>query len=321
MKKISLHVLETPQDLQKVEDLQLAVWPGTEADIVPAHLMLAAVHNGGLLIGAYEADDISLAQAGEASGEATIASSSPPPGSELVGFVFGFPGIYHTPDGPRLKHHSHMMGVLPGHRDQGIGFILKRAQWQMIRHQGLDRITWTYDPLLSRNAHLNITRLGAVCSTYLPDYYGEMRDEMNLGLKSDRFQVDWWVNSRRVSHRLSKRPRRPLDLAHYLAADVEILNPSQMGNNLLPIPAENPILSKQLEKFSSSGPALLLLEIPADYLRLKEIDLALAHAWRIHTRSLLIKLFEIGYLVTDFVHLSGSTPRSFYVLSHGESTL
>ena len=112
---------------------------------------------------------------------------------ELIGFVFGFPGIEPTPDGPRPKHCSHILGVLPDHRDGGVGFALKRAQWQMVRHQGLDHVTWTYDPLLSRNAHLNIARLGAVCSTYRRSEYGDMRDGLNAGLPSDRFQVDWWV--------------------------------------------------------------------------------------------------------------------------------
>ena len=70
------------------EALQREVWPGSETDIVPAHLLITAVHNGGLVLGAYE-------------------------GEKLVGFVFGFPGIEPTPDGPRLKHCSHMAGVLP----------------------------------------------------------------------------------------------------------------------------------------------------------------------------------------------------------------
>ena len=99
--------------------------------------------------------------------------------------------------------------------DQGMGFALKRAQWQMVRYQGIDRITWTFDPLLSRNAWLNITRLGAVCNTYLRDFYGKMADVLNQGLPTDRFDVDWWVNSQRVNRRLSRRRRNDLTLIHY----------------------------------------------------------------------------------------------------------
>ena len=231
MSRILLRILETPQEMEAVEGLQRLVWPGDDTDIVPVHLLLAAVHNGGLLVGAYQAGE-----PGDDEDPGELEWGDGPLQAPLVGFVFGFPGLYTTPDGPRPKHHSHMLGVQPDQRDQGIGFKLKRAQWQMVRHQGLDRITWTYDPLLSRNAHLNIARLGAVCSTYLREEYGEMRDGMNAGLPSDRFQVDWWIRSERVNRRLSKRQRLPLDLAHYLAAETAILNPSVIGQDGLPHP-------------------------------------------------------------------------------------
>ncbi len=81
----------------------------------------------------------------------------------------------------------------------------------MVRHQGLSHITWTYDPLLSRNAQLNIAKLGAVCNTYLQAEYGTLRDGLNAGLPSDRFQVDWWLRSRRVERRLSRRSRADLE--------------------------------------------------------------------------------------------------------------
>src|SRR5512142_3226372 len=108
-----IKVLESPDDMASVEALQRVVWPGSDIEIVPTHLLITAVHNGGLVIGAYDND-------------------------ELVGFVFGFPGIESTPDGPRPKHCSHMLGIRPDQRAAGIGFALKRAQWQMVRHQGLD---------------------------------------------------------------------------------------------------------------------------------------------------------------------------------------
>jgi predicted GNAT superfamily acetyltransferase len=242
--------------------------------------------------------------------------------TRLVGFVYGFPGLYFTPDGPRPKHCSHELGVHPAYRNQGLGFALKRAQWQMVRRQGLDLITWTYDPLLSRNAHLNIARLGAVCNTYLREVYGEMRDELNAGLPSDRFQVDWWVNSRRVDRRLSKRARPPLDLAHCLSAGAWIVNPSQVAGGWPrppdQLPAHLEVLSGRKQEGESN---LLLVEIPADFQALKAADTGLALAWRLHTRLLFEGLFNQGYLVTDFVHLPGTQPRSFYVLTHGESTL
>jgi predicted GNAT superfamily acetyltransferase len=298
---IRLRVLEEPQDFLAVEDLQRSVWSGSETEIVPVHMLTAASHNGGLVIGAFD----------EQTGEP----------ARMVGFVYGFPGLYTTPDGPRPKHCSHMLGVHPEYRDRGIGFLLKRAQWQMVRNQGLDRITWTFDPLLSRNAHLNIARLGAVCSTYLRSVYGELRDDINAGIPTDRFQVDWWVNSERVSRRLSRRARRVLDMAHFLAADAQVLNPSQVGDEGFPQPGPYHPGESGANGPSPDQPAIMLVEIPAGFSALKDANPGLALEWRLHVRAVCEDLFERGYLVTDFVHLPGTLPRSFYVFSHGESTL
>jgi predicted GNAT superfamily acetyltransferase len=267
-----------------VEALQRVVWPGSETDIVPSHMLITAIHNGGLLVGAFV-------------------------DHELVGFVFGFPGLEFTPDGPRPKHCSHMMGIHPSRRDSGIGFALKRAQWQMVRHQGLDHVTWTYDPLLSRNANLNIAKLGAVCNTYRRSEYGDMRDGLNAGLPSDRFLVDWWINTRRVDRRLSKRPRRPLKLDDFSKAELQPLYSLQRRNDQLPRPPEH---------FSPLNGNLTLAEIPSDFSALKDVDFSLARDWRFFTREVFETAFAEGYIVTDFVY---DESRSFYVLAHGESTL
>lgn len=296
-----LQIIERPRELEAVEQLQRIVWPGDETAVVPVHMMVAAIHNGGLVIGA------------SAGGEGPVTSS-------LMGFVFGFPGVYSTPDGPRPKHCSHMLGVHPDYRGSGLGFALKRAQWQMVRHQRLDLITWTYDPLLSRNAHLNITKLGAVCNRYLREMYGEMRDGLNVGLPSDRFEVDWWMNTQRVERRLSRRARLRLDLAHYFGAGADIINPTTAAQGGWPRPGEVRTPHPDEEKIPGRTP-LLLVEIPSNFQALRTAAADLALEWRQHTRALFEDLFGRGYLVTDFVYLPGSSPRSFYVLSHGESTL
>ena len=282
MAEWTIRLLETPAEMAAVEALQRLVWPGSETDVIPAHMLLAIVHNGGLALGASVGD-------------------------HLVGVSFGFPGFYTTPDGPRLKHHSHILGVHPEWRGKGVGFALKRAQWQMVRRQGLDRITWTYDPLLSRNAHLNISRLGAVCNSYLRSEYGEMRDCLNTGLPSDRFQVDWWLNTGRVEQRLSRRSRPVLTLDHYRTAEATLLEAyTDRGPALCPP-----------EETSSLTGTLLLIEIPSDFQALKSTDLHLGRAWRLYTRKVFEQAFATGYLVTDFLHDQG---RSFYILMHGEST-
>lgn len=279
-----IRVLESPEEMTAVEELQRAIWPGSETDVVPGHMLITAVHNGGVLIGAF-AD------------------------GQLIGFVFGFPGIEFTPDGPRPKHCSHMLGIHPGQRDSGIGFALKRAQWQMVRHQGLDHITWTYDPMLSRNAYLNIAKLGAVCNTYRRSQYGDMRDGLNAGLPSDRFLVDWWINTRRVDRRLSKRARRPLKLDDFSKAELHPLYSLHVGEDQFPRPPEH---------FDPLDGNLTLAEIPTNFGALKEADFALARDWRFFSREVFETAFAEGYIVTDFIY---DQSRSFYVLAHGESTL
>ena len=278
-----VRLLETPEDMAAVEALQRLIWLDSETDVIPTHMLMAVVHNGGLGLGAFV-------------------------GEVLVGFVFGFPGLVQTPDGPMLKHHSHILGVHPAWVGKGIGFAIKRAQWQMVRRQGIDRITWTYDPLLGRNAHLNITRLGAVCNTYLRSEYGIMRDGLNAGLPSDRFQVDWWLNTPRVERRLSRRVRPALTLEHYHAAGATLIE-AHWDEDMTPHPPGNlPVLEG----------SLLLLEIPTDFMRLKAMNFPLAREWRFYGRELFEAAFAAGYLVTDLIHGDGP---SFYLLTNGEATL
>lgn len=284
----NIRLLETMEEMTAVEALQREVWPGSETDVVPAHLLITVVHNGGVVLGAFLNE-------------------------KLAGFVFGFPGLEFTPDGPRPKHCSHMAGVLPEHRDSGIGFALKRAQWQMVRHQSLDHITWTYDPLLSRNANLNIARLGAVCSTYRRSEYGDMRDDLNAGLPSDRFQVDWWINTKRVERRLGKHARPKLKLSHLTRVGVHPYYTVETGPGNFVCPPEHvPALEAQL----------LAAEVPSDFMALKAADFSLARDWRFFTREFFETAFTRGYIVTDFVFDRGEgSPRSFYILVDGESTL
>ncbi|MFN8384601.1 MAG: hypothetical protein U0V02_21890 [Anaerolineales bacterium] len=288
MTNFNIHLIETPEEMTQIEDLQRTIWPDSETDIVPLHMLITAVHNGGLVLGAFAEE-------------------------KLVGFLFGFPGLEETPDGPRPKHCSHMMGILPDQRDGGAGFALKRAQWQMVRHQGLDHVTWTYDPLLSRNAHLNISKLGAVCTTYRRAEYGEMRDGINAGLPSDRFQVDWWINTRRVETRVGKRSRPTLKLDHVTRSGLRPFYSVHTSTDNLPHPPEH------VPPFEDR---LLLAEIPSNFQDLKSKDFALARDWRFFTRELFETAFKANYIVTDFVFdTNEGKPRSMYLLTHGESTL
>ena len=288
MPEYIIRLLESPEEMTIVEDLQRIVWPGSETEIVPVHLLITAVHNGGLVLGALIEE-------------------------QMVGFIFGFPGFESVPDGPLLKHCSHMLGIHPDWRNSGLGFALKRAQWQMVRQQGINHATWTYDPLLSRNAYFNIAKLGAVCNIYHRSEYGEMRDGLNLGLPTDRFQVDWWLNTPRVERRLDKNTRGTLKLDQYTKAGLETLyTPPTRTDGLLQPPGQH----------SPFNGSILLAEIPSDFMALKAADMSLASDWRFFSRELFETAFEKDYLVTDFVFESSNhATRSLYVLTHGETTL
>ncbi len=288
---LELRVLQTPEEMQAAEALQEVVWQG--ASPVPDHLLIAAMHNGGITVGAFHQ-------------------------AELIGAVFGFTGLYRAGENLKVKHCSHFLAVHPDFRDAGVGFKLKRAQWQLARQQGLDLITWTYDPLESRNANLNIAKLGAICRTYRRNEYGEMADELNKGIPSDRFEVDWWVYAPRVKRRMESKTPHQLDLAHYLSAGVQAINTTKLNKAGWPVPEQDQM---DLLDDPEKRPVLTLLEFPSDYQGLKSADRRLAHEWRMYSRVLFELLFSHGYIVTDMVYLAGTTPRSYYVLSHGESTL
>lgn len=278
MPEWTIRLLETHADIEPAEELQSLVWPGSDLDVIPSHLLITAAHNGGLVLGAYA-------------------------GSKLVGMLFGFTGLYESPTGLHPKHCSHQLGIHPDYRNLGIGFALKQAQLEIVRAQGLELVTWTYDPLLSANAHLNIARLGAVCNTYLREVYGTMRDGMNAGLASDRFQVDWWINTPRVRRRLGEPP--PQD--SYEKRETHILyEVGRLSGTALLRPPKSFVLRK--------GP-LLLAEIPTDFLKLKAADAALAGSWRAFTREAFEACFKAGYQVQDFIEQhSDGRRRGFYVL-------
>jgi predicted GNAT superfamily acetyltransferase len=275
--------LESIHDFLACEEIQRQVWGPGDAEVVPLNMLAAVTRNGGIALGAFA-------------------------GSGLIGFVFGFLGTSarYGPEAPatvKLKHHSHMLAVLPEWRDQGVGYALKLAQRDAALSQALRLMTWTYDPLESRNALFNIAKLGGVCSTYYCDYYGEMRDELNVDLPSDRFQVDWYIASNRVRTRLTARRAR-LEREQYASAGVVLLNPARL-DAALPSPSET---------VTTLSTNLALVEVPADFQVIRHTDRALALAWRMQTRDIFRQAFARGYMVTDFV-FEPNPRRGFYVLT------
>lgn len=106
--------------------------------------------------------------------------------NKLVGAAFAFPAIN---DGLHL--HSHMTAVLDEYRDQGVGYALKIDQWNWAKRNNYSYLSWTFDPLVRRNAKLNVVKLGVEISVYYPNFYGDMPDALNAGDESDRLMVLW----------------------------------------------------------------------------------------------------------------------------------
>jgi predicted GNAT superfamily acetyltransferase len=134
----------------------------TGTEITP-NLLQAMVHSGAYLSGAFIDE-------------------------KCVGAAFAFPA---TTEGLHL--HSHMTAVLVKYRDKGIGYSLKIDQWQWAKKNNYKEITWTFDPLVARNAKLNLINLGVNISAYYPNFYGDMLDALNAGDESDRVMASWKV--------------------------------------------------------------------------------------------------------------------------------
>lgn len=288
---ITIRSLTSLTDFHAAEELQQKVWPGSDLIIVPLHVLLTVEQNGGVVIGAWDDD-------------------------KLVGFVMGFLGTVEgeaeRPAMTRLKHCSHMLAVLPEYRDQGVGYQLKIAQYRVVNQQAVRLITWTYDPVESRNANLNIARLGGISRTYKRDHYGEMNDGLNAGLPSDRLLVEWWITSNRFKQRIGGKRER-LTLEAYMAADTLILNPTRANESGLPIMIGKP--------FEPDG-MICLVEMPPNFQTLKTTDMVLAREWKLSLRHLLESAFEAGYMITDFVFENvADRPRAFYVLTLGDVKL
>jgi predicted GNAT superfamily acetyltransferase len=213
----------------------------------------------------------------------------------VVGFVYAFLARY---DG-RLVHWSHMMAVEAKFRDQGFGFGMKLCHRKLALKRGLKSICWTYDPLQSRNAWLNLARLGAVVDEYVPDCYGHFPSVLEKGLPSDRLVVNWHITSARVRERL-REEIPPLD------PSLPRVNETRLTAGGFP---ENRAIRLRLTH------PRLLVEIPARTDEMRSRALSLARRWRLETRRIFERYFSAGYRVEDFLPPQPATEgRCFYLL-------
>ena len=264
-------IIRPPQTLTEydaIEWLQAEIW-GSGSGIIPTHLLLTFAKEGGCVL--------------------LLLDSAQP-----VGFAFGFPGI--TADGT-FKLASHQAGVLPAYQSRGLGYKIKLAQRDFALVKNLPLITWTFDPLQSLNARFNLHKLGAVCNTYIPNLYGDLTDELNRGLPSDRFRVDWWITSSHVTTRLAEQGVDP-----ELSA-IPVLNPSVATKEGLLAPPDN---------FDMPGDnAAYLVEIPGNLNALKAATPNLPLQWRLQTREIIQHAFANGFTAIDLIR---KQDRNYYLL-------
>jgi chorismate synthase len=261
--KLDIRPPQNSLEFRDIETLEQTIWQIDHG--VDAETIMAMHKSGGVVLLAYDID---------------IDATKP------VGFALSFVGL--TGEG-KVKHHSHMAGVLAEYRDKNVGYLLKLAQRDVVLQQGVTtHMTWTCDPLESRNANFNFHKLGAICKTYYVNLYGDMSG-INEGLPSDRFQADWFLDSERVKERLNGA--KPSASRAYAGI---ISSPDSR-------PAEHWLLDTEK----------VWLEIPTNFQTLRVTDKALALAWRMMTRAVFTEAFAKGYAVTDFIFEQG---RGYYVL-------
>ncbi len=269
MLKPEIRILEKLEDFRKCEAAQKTIWGRLS---VASEVMLVTQKAGGAVLGAFARN-------------------------ELVGFVYALLARRHG----QIIHWSHMMGVLPKYRSQGIGLQLKLAHRDFALSQGIKSICWTYDPLQSRNASLNLTKLKARVEEYVVDFYGQFPSIIEQGLPTDRFIVNWPIASKVVGRWLAA-PRPTTGIPEVPAVGITARDSTGF------------LFNKNID-LGQREPRLRV-EIPpnADLMRTK--GPTLARRWRLQTRKIFLSYLSSGYHVDGFFteNRDSDDLRCFYVL-------
>ncbi|WP_163505652.1 GNAT family N-acetyltransferase [Fodinicola acaciae] len=258
---IRIAELTDPVEHQAVATLFQRIWRDPQLPVDPP-MLRALSHAGNYVSGAYA-------------------------GEELVGAAVAFLGIDNAvTDRPHL--HSHITGVLSGHRASGVGYALKQHQRSWSLDRGIGRVCWTYDPLVRRNAYFNFHKLGAEPVEYLPDFYGHMADGINAGDLSDRMYISWDLSAPRA-----------VAAANGVVSDVELAGAAVRLDHDGDAPG----------KLRRVGSGPVLVAIPADIEKLRGSAPEVASAWRLAVREAMVGCFAEGRRVV------GVARDGWYVMS------
>ena len=223
-------------------------------------------------------------------GGVTAAAFAPSEGG-MLGFVFGMTGVQ---DG-RLVHWSDLLAVRPEARDRGIGRRLKLFQRSLVLPLGVTRMLWTFDPLVARNAHLNLNALGATAAEYVPDMYGiDTGSALHSAVGTDRFIVSWELTTELRIH------AQDHGFASPPPARLVVNREDQVGQP----PTVHPI-----DEFPE-----VYIAIPGDIQQVIAEAPDLARAWRDTTREAFLGYLQRGYRVSGFHR---AEERGFYHLTRG----
>lgn len=260
---VSVRELTELGELEEVVHLYAAIWGRDDNPPMTLELLRAFTKAGNYVSGAYE-------------------------GPRLVGACVGF---FHAPSEDAL--HSHIAGVSPSATGRSVGFALKLHQRSWALLHGVSEIAWTFDPLVSRNAHFNLVKLAAQPVEYLPNFYGAMPDRINGADESDRLLVRWRLRDPAVAAACSGEAR-PAGL-HAPGDAAVALGVGPDGR-----PVRGPL-----------DAAVSLVAVPDDIQALRRADPAAAVAWRSAVRDVLTALEADGSRITGFGRATG------YVVSRG----
>jgi predicted GNAT superfamily acetyltransferase len=244
-------------ELRAVCDLFGGIWDEDPNDPALTPLLLQALAFAGNYVSVAEAD------------------------GNLVGACVGFFGLT---DG-RWELHSHITGVISGHRGRHVGFALKTHQRAWALSRRIDRIGWTFDPLIRRNATFNLCKLAVRPRRYLPNFYGPMTDGINAGDETDRLLVEWRLTEPPVARACAGRPRE---------ADLDSLRAAGAAVGLEADASGAPVLG-------DGDASTVLVAIPDDVERLRRSEQSSALAWRRGIRDVLGGLLGDGAVITGFV--------------------
>lgn len=270
---IVIRDLDSFEDLRKVEPLEKEVWGLEDRDVLPLTMTIASRAAGNLWIGAFD-------------------------GPTLIGFAFGMLGME---DG-RVMVHSHMLAVKEGYRDHNLGYKLKLAQRERALAMRIREITWTFDPLQSKNAYLNFAKLGVVSNHYRVDFYGPETSSKFHRNSTDRLWVKWPIASRRVQQRLQGVTGK----SETLDALSRLLPLIRFNGDGRPA---------RTDLAAALGRQRIAIEIPSDIDSVQAKNPELASEWRMATRWAFTEALKAGFFVAEFVGtIRGQQGPSSYLL-------